>query len=274
MTDFAKKMHREAEDIASEMETESRRCRSVPIWNARVPAGDGSDRTNVKPFYSPYANFDPETCKVVFIGDNPGGNPKYSDTTTGDDYDAFLDRGLGGYSAFLDERWGKEKGKAPMQDAVQRVFRTLFPGKLWREQLLRAASFNVCPLRTQKASHVPCTVWTRSEQWCNKILDRVKPKLIICCGNGDDFKGNVAKSPWAAMKRNKGFDQGSIKKWKRNDVWLKYGEFNTGRLAGASVIGLRHLSYDEYVPTTIRLLEKHRHEMKLPKSTPARLGST
>lgn len=269
MTDFAKKMRCEAEDIASEMETESVRCRSVPDWSAKVTAWDGSERSNVKPFYSPYANFYPEACKVVFIGDNPGGDPKVSDTTTGEDYDAFLNEGVGGYSAFLHEGWGdNEIGQAPMQLAVQSVFRILFGEDRSREQLLHAASFNVCPLRTEFTCHIPCGVWARSEQWCNEILDHLEPDLIICCGYSDDYEGDLAKSPWAMLKRRRrsGFKELRKATWKIGKVRLKYGKLTTGCLADTSVIGLWHLSKPKPLQDTIKLLNRHRHELTLPES--------
>ena len=262
MSEFTDRMEAEAEQLAKLMVSESRKCGTVPDWNSEVNC-----RRNIKPFYSPYANFDPQACRVVFIGDNPGGNPSAPDDTTGTRYRNFLNSNHGGYNAFLHETWpGYRCGGAPMQLAVQWVFGALF-GNGGPEELLKSASFNVCPLRTSKTRHIPCAVWEASETWCNSALDCLKPELIICCGFSDDYLGAIGKSPWAAMKRRPNFKVKSRRDWKKGQVGLKYGEFTGGTLCGTSVIGMYHLSKSETVDSTVKLIETYRERMRIPRES-------
>ena len=260
-TSFARKMERKARDIAELMESASRADDRVPIWQREV-----NGRSNVKPFYSPLANLNKDSCRVVLIGDNPGGKPKYPDDTTGTGYEQFLEKPRGEYNAFVHEKWGQHKeGMAPMQLAVKQVFQVLFGAAVWHKQLLRSASFNVCPLRTLKTDHIPCSVWVQCEAWSNRILDVLEPELILCCGNADDYKGNIGTSPWAMLRRRLDFDEDSVERWNPKGISLKYGKFDTGPLRGASVVGMRHLSKEETVQTTIRLLREHLADMDIPK---------
>ena len=41
---------------------------------------------------------------------------------------------------------------------------------------------------------MPPKVWSKSTNWAKKVLDRLRPELIIMDGNG-------ATSPWSAMKK-------------------------------------------------------------------------
>ena len=261
-TSFARNMERKAHDIAKLMESASRVDDRVPIWQREV-----NGRSNVKPFYSPLANLNKDSCRVVLIGDNPGGKPKYPDDTTGTGYEQFLEKPRGEYNAFVHEKWGQHKeGMAPMQLAVKQVFQVLFGAAVWYKQLLRSASFNVCPLRTLKTDHIPCSVWIRYEAWSNRILDVLEPELVLCCGNSDDYKGNVGKSPWAMLRRRLDFDEDSVQERQRNGIKLKLGTFSTGPLRGASVVGMWHLSSQTTVKTTIDLLRDNLPDLGVPRS--------
>ena len=223
------------------------------------------DNRNFKPWYSPRDLID-QTAKNgrverVMIGVNPAGCPGEHDPTTQERRWEQPLNDTKPFNAYLDEGWkDANPGEAPLQCSVRKVFKALYD-TMCEQELRKTISFNFCPARTHDASCIPPKLWTESVDWCLEVLKYLKPEHVICIGNGEG-----AKSPWAALKRNEAFDEESIKKWKRNGVWLKYGEFGTGRLAGTSVIGLRHLSYKRYVPTTIELLEQHRHEMKLPEA--------
>ena len=265
MTDFAKNMRREANDIAALMVKKSRSCPCVPNWSVEP---DGFEGGNVKPFYSPYANFNPVECQVVFIGINPAGNPRKPDATTGPNYLANLNKPRGKYNAYLDETWESAKvpGEAGLQRGVQKVFQALYPADVWEQQLRNAASLNVCPLRTRDSSHIPCDVWIQSERWCNGILGYLKPKLIICCGHSDNYEGALAKSPWAMLKRQGTFEVLSDQSWKLSGVSLKYGKLKTGSFGWTFVVGLQHLSTQAKVPATIKLLKRHRREMNFPQT--------
>ena len=261
-TSFARRMERKAHDIAELMESVTRADDRVPIWNREV-----NGRSNVKPFYSPLANLNKDSCRVVLIGDNPGGNPKPPDDTTGPRYEQFLEMPRGEYNAFVHEKWGQHKeGMAPMQLAVQQVFQVLFGAARWYKELLNSVSFNVCPLRTRKTDDIPCAVWVRCEAWPNRILDVLEPELILCCGNSDDYKGNIGNSPWAMMRRRLDFDEDSVDGWTSKGISLKRGRFDTGPLRGASVVGMRHLSSQKTVKTTIDLLRDNLPDIGVPRS--------
>ena len=261
-TSFARKMERKAHDIAGLMESASRADERVPIWQREV-----NGRSNVKPFYSPLANLNKDSCRVVLIADNPGGNPSNPDDTTGPEYTRFLNAPLGEYNAFTNEKWSVyEEGMAPMQVAVQQVFQVLFGAARWYKELLNSVSFNVCPLRTRKTDDIPCAVWVRCEAWSNRILDVLEPELILCCGNSDDYKGNMGKSPWGMLRRRLDFDEESVQERQRNDIKLKLGMFSTGPLRGASVVGMWHLSSQKTVKTTIDLLRDNLPDLGVPRS--------
>lgn len=260
-TSFARKMEERAGEIATLMESESRVDDGVPDWHREV-----NGRSNVKPFYSPIANLSADSCRVVFIADNPGGNPRNPDATTGPEYERFLNAPLGEYNAFIHEKWGRHaEGQAPMQHAVQHVFQVVFGAANWYRALTRSVCLNVCPLRTQKVNHVPCAVWVRCEAWSNRILDVVKPELILCCGNSDDYQGAIGKSPWASLRRRIDFGGNSVEQWSQDGVILKHGKFNAGSLRGVSVVGMRHLSTQKYVRATIDLLRGHLTDIEVPE---------
>lgn len=256
-------MEEKAGEIALLMESESRADDRVPDWQRMV-----NGRSNVKPFYSPIANLNANICRVVFIADNPGGRPSNPDGTTGHDYERFLEAPFGEYNAFIHEKWGQHaEGNAPMQLAVQQVFQVVFGAANWYRALMQSVCLNVCPLRTRGTNHIPCSVWVRCEAWSNRILDVMKPELILCCGNSDDYQGAIGKSPWASLRRRIEFDDYSVEQWSRGGVSLKHGKFNAGPLRGVSVVGMRHLSAERYVQTTIDLLREHLIDTDIPKLT-------
>ena len=253
-TGFAVEMERKAREFIDRLIAE------------RVLSGDlYRDDRNFKPWYSPRGVIDEGVGGVgcVLIGVNPGGCPGEHDPTTNERrWERSMDDDHP-FNAYIDEKWERKKmGEAPLQRAVQKVFKALYRDERKSKLKLRnTVCFNVCPIRTHDTSCIPEGLWKESVDWCLEVLERLKPKHVICIGNGEE-----TKSPWAAMKRKNGFKELHEPSWKIGKVRLKYGEFNTETLARTSVIGLRHLSYEEYVPTTIKLLNRHRHEMKLPES--------
>ena len=245
---FAKKMHCEAEDIAKAMATERVQRRSVPKWSEKVLAKDGSERTNVVPFQSPYANFDPEVCDTVVLGISPGGNPRNPSTIEAT-YLANLDKPRGEFNAYLHDTWEHvdAPGKANLQQGVQRVFQTLYDPGDWEQKLRSAASFNVCPLRTGNARHTPKEVWEESVEWCQQVLEHLRPTRIICFAVFNEDGKPAYRSPWHSID-----NLYQIENNYRADVnrpcnnfpaFVLAGYARTGALSGCEVIGIPHLSY-------------------------------
>lgn len=262
MTDFARKMQRKANDLALLMETESRRHRGVPNWNSRVPGRDDVTRTNIKPFYSPYANFDPEFCDTAVIGVNPGGNPRQPDTTDAT-YLTNLDKPRGKYNAYLDETWERAEvvGEAGLQQGVQTVFQTLYAPDEWDDHLRYAASLNVCPLRTCRATHIPIKVWKASVEWCLEVLEFLQPKRLICFAVFAKSGKPARRSPWHTFNHQFQIERKFCANVKRpNDklpAFVYGGGASNGALAGCEVIGTPHLSYHHGNPLMFNALRDY-----------------
>lgn len=245
MTDFAKNMRREANDIASLMEAES-------SWR---PVPDGSTRTNVKPFYSPLSAFKPGV-DIAVVGIHPAGCPSDPPADSEIDvYEANLTRD--GYNAYLDECWeGKCKGESDLQTAIRMVFDILFEDLPGNPILQSAVCFNVCPLRTSKSSQIPDAIWCKSVKWCQKMLRELRPKTVICVGNAVKGKKPI-KSAWSAIRAEEPCSKPVAEK-----ANLRFGMAELGTTHKARVVGIPHPTGAAYDPKTLRgLLAKHRHKV-------------
>ena len=197
----AKDLEEWAEDIARTMEA----C-SASSWQ-RTANRYGFDYSNIKPWYNPRWMFEPRTDRVdcVFIGINPGGKPERPGPTFDParcvdtcDHDrlAYYDYALSDtpYNDWLDAKCWQGSGRTH-QGRVRQVFTSLF-GSEEAETTMRATPcFNVCPLRTKDTNQIPDCVWKESLHWCKKVLDQLRPRVIICDGFGEN-----GKSPWSTMK--------------------------------------------------------------------------
>ena len=97
------------------------------------------------------------------------------------------------HNLWVCEDWGGHEH----QEWVLKAFEALYNGSdEGIRVLLETPSFNLCPIRTggSDAQHMPPKVWSKSAEWSTKVLDRLRPKLIIMDGNGQT-------SPWSAMKK-------------------------------------------------------------------------
>ena len=227
MSEFTDLMEAEAETIAEAMRREKLG------WRKEV---DG--RSNLKPWYSHLSAFQPGV-KRALVGIDPGGDPSTPDDTVGRQYRELLEGDS--YNAFLDESWATERrgrqvthrpGEAPLQQAVRKVFRTLFLESNLEEEIRATACFNACPIRTGLGSKIPPhgRVWSLSEDWYKSVLEHIRPELLICIGNGD-------VSPWKLLNVD---EQKPIKFAK--SAHLKHGSAKLKGGQSIKVIGLPHLT--------------------------------
>ena len=227
MSKFTELMEAEAEVIADAM------SRERPGWCKEV---DG--RSNLKPWYSQLSAFQPG-AKRALVGIDPGGDPSNPDATVGPRYRDLLEGDS--YNAFLDESWASDRrgrtvlhplGEAPLQQAVRKVFRILFPESNPEKEIRATACFNACPIRTGLGSKIPPRgrVWSLSEDWYKSVLEHIRPELVICIGNGD-------VSPWELLDVD---EQKPIKFAK--SAHLKHGSAKLEGGQSFKVIGLPHLT--------------------------------
>ena len=186
--------------------------------------------------------------EVAFLGINPGGGEESQE----------LDKRKGSlklpytqrkYNSWLDETWPGPKGRNH-QEAVQKVFRTMFGTTEWETKLRGTACFNTVPLRSRNSSDLSKRAWTMGAQWSMKVLEHVSPKLILCNGNAR------SKSPWAAI--NDAFTLEDIQEVpigaQGSTASMKSGVVNGGNLKGARVIGLPFLNRFAW-PEVFQVLE-------------------
>lgn len=186
---FAIKMEGEARSLASKMETAKRRS-----WQSEG---------NVKPWYNPRWMFN-RGAKRVFLGINPGGDPGNPDGT-GDGHvctDPDSHGEDGAYNSWLCEYWGAVTSSGvrkpdPHQAAVWLAFEAMYGESDWEDVLKHTPTFNVCPLRTRVSESLPNDVWERSKKWCKQVIHELRPKTIICNGNGEGLR-----SPWSVLRES------------------------------------------------------------------------
>ena len=190
----------------------------------------------IKPWYSSAKTIE-DGANVAFIDANPGGeeqaqvdekrlgilNLPYVET----DYNAWLD----------DSHWGGGSLQASALDAFGILF-----GKQGSRILRAAACFNVLPLRSKGTDYVSNATWENGVSWAISVLEHVAPRVIVCNGNGP------TKSPWGVL----GSVPFGITNLEEvpiyNNFRLKRGRVASGKLKGARIIGLPHLSRMRSMP--------------------------
>ena len=239
MSEFTDRMEAEAREIAAEMEQ-----KSFTSWKATV-----GDRTNIKPWYSSRSAYRPG-AKIAVIGANPGGNPVNPPSDANRmSYEADLNSA--DYNAYLDESWdGARPGGSRLQSGVSTVFGRLYGRDLGDANLRQAVCFNVCPLRTASTAQIPRDVWSQSEDWCRRVTDHVKPRLVICVANGGE-------SPWEALR----VDAQDPIRFARS-AHLKYGTTTLRDGSVVRVIGLPHLTAGKFSrPALYQAISEHRDSL-------------
>ena len=126
----------------------------------------------------------------AFVGINPGGG-KTSEKIDVEKGSLDAPYAIRRWNSWLDEDSWEGKGRQH-QERVKRMFKSMY-GKVWEEKLRESACLNVVPFRTESASRIPAPVWIYSQQWFRRVIEHIRPKLILCNGNGE------AKSPWAVL---------------------------------------------------------------------------
>lgn len=188
------------------------------------------DNRNFKPWYSHRSLFQ-EGITRVYIGIDPGGDPRFPDNTTGPQYQTFLQGDS--YNAFLDESWtGNAPGFAPLQSRTRRVFRELYGESAADDLLRQTACFNVCPVRTGESSNIQPDLWDECVEWFQGVINDLKPVTIICNGSG------LGKhSPWSAVNARQDFCAPVGKRANLRSGFTYINSTHTAR-----VIGLPHLT--------------------------------
>ena len=214
----------------------------------------GEEVYGIKPWYSSAKAIEDGT-KVAFVGANPGGgeqaqiderrlgvlNHPYEDL----DYNAWLD----------DRHWGGGE----LQANALETFDILF-GKQGSRVLRGSACFNVVPLRTTGTGYLSSDTWEKGVSWAKDVLEHVAPKEIVCNGNGP------SKSPWSVFSKRP-FGITRVEEVPLyNNFRLKHGVIESGKLAGASVIGLPHLSRMKSLPRLRDAASKLGYPMRVDSS--------
>ena len=189
----------------------------------------GEEVYGIKPWYSSVSLIENGT-DIAFIGANPGGRRI---DQTNDEQLGYLQLPYDEnqqYQAWLDDRhWGDEDLQRRAIEAFGILFGSIDRG---RDALRNTASFNVVPMRSSDVNKLSRQTWNEGVNWCLDVVASVKPKTIICLGNGE------AKSAWSVFK------EGMTEVEKRpiyNNFSLKRGRADF-RFNNALVIGLPHLS--------------------------------
>lgn len=186
------------------------------------------DNRNFKPWYSHRSLFQ-EGITRVYIGIDPGGDPRFPDNTTGPQYQTFLEGDS--YNAFLDESWtGNAPGLAPLQSRTRRVFRELYGESAADDLLRQTACFNVCPVRTGASSNIQPDLWDECVEWFQGVINDLKPTTIICNGTGKS-------SPWAVLNPRQCWSEQID-----GGPYLRFGTVQLGESHRSRVIGIPQLT--------------------------------
>lgn len=170
-TGFARRMEIEAENIAKPFKDS---IYGVACWSSSARLFDqGAER--------------------VFIGTNPGGDENDHQDAKRKGYQQMRYQSHN-FNAWLDEAWrGSLPGQRPNQRSVQQVFKAMYGNEHWEKVLRNTACFEVSPFRTPEIKAMPPEAWNAAIPWFQKVLEHVKPRLIICNGNGEGL------SPWSIL---------------------------------------------------------------------------
>ena len=204
----------------------------------------GSRDNWAKPYYSDLQVFTPGVPRA-FIGLNPagdGGSRKYYEA---DDSETKLRSGNTPYfNAYLDENWGSSthkpigKGQAPLQIAVQSVFKAIYEDD-WESTLRNTPCFNLVPVCTNNSEDPTLDIiWDDGVEWSVKLLEYLKPQSILLYANKQ-----TGKSVWRALEQELTLIKTDAPIDLRPKTFKIYtGVIQRGTLEDVSVIGLPHLS--------------------------------
>ena len=186
----------------------------------------------VKCWYSAARLFN-QSAERVFVGINPGGDERSNSKEDIGKGAAYNDPD---FNAWLDERWQSNKppGEDTHQLSAQRVFKILY-GDDWEKVFRNTPCFNVTPFRTPNINQLPQEAWEASIPWFQQVLEHVKPKLIICNGNGE------GRSPWSVLRSIYSIDDVN-KTPLYGVVSLKQGIIQSAPLKDTGILALPHLT--------------------------------
>ena len=93
-------------------------------------------------------------------------------------------------------------------------------GEAWSDALRNAACFDVVPFRTPNIESLSTRAWELAA-WFRSVLEQVRPRRLICNGNGK-------RSPWAVLDELYGVEETA--KWRvPPNVFLKEGAVPLGK---------------------------------------------
>ena len=207
--EFARRMQREAEQAARRFE---------------------NDIYGIKPWYS-YAGLFDGPATMAFIGAQPGGGPESMEL---DRQHRNLQRVYTepGYNSWLDDTWEGEK----TQGRACRAFKAMY-GNDWEQVLRDTSCFNVAPFRAHSTDDLPRPAWEYAQGWFKRVIEHLRPQLIVCNGNG----GGRSRSPWTSINRLYSIDSDTPIPV-QGRASLKIGAVESGPIAGARIVGLPNLS--------------------------------
>jgi hypothetical protein len=205
-----------------------------------------------KPFYSSVTTLIPGAPRA-FIGLN-GAGERFGHRYDLEDRNHERAWESPPYNAFLDERWGDESrvfpaGAAQLQGAVRAVFKEMY-GDSWEGVLRSTACFNIMPISSRgQDDPVVHRHWEAGMRWGIRLLEYLRPKLLVMNGNGDK------RSVWSAVNDEFGLREVAPRVVLENPTFsLKVGTIMSGTLAGCRVIGLPHLSRNRASPSLLHAL--------------------
>ena len=194
------------------------------------------DIYGIKPWYSYAGLFDGPATRV-FVGAQPGGGPEsqeldrqyrilehvYTDT---------------GYNSWLDEIWegASVRGATAQQGRARRVFKSMYGNDDWEQVLRKTPCFNVAPFRTPRTDDLPEPAWEYAQDWFQRVLENLRPRLIICNGNGG------GRSPWTVVEELYSIQSDEPIAVQGRAASLKVGTLVTGPMAEAKIVGLPNIS--------------------------------
>ena len=188
-----------------------------------------NDIYGIKPWYS-YAGLLERSTTRVFVGAQPGGGLESQEL---DRRHRHLERVYTepGYNSWLDDVWG-ERGET-LQEQGRAAFKAMYGNDAWEQVLRDTPCFNVAPFRAHRADDFPGPAWECAQGWFQRVLEHLRPRLIICNGNVEG-RSAWAVVPVAQVER--------IPVRPRAKSYIKIGSITSGTLDGAAIVGLPSLS--------------------------------
>lgn len=147
----------------------------------------------IKPFYSNIRTVAEHGQHLLILGINPGGGrTRQADEERHGILRKLRDIKGKPVSAFLDEE-GIEPGNLRYQSYVREMSNHLPKGN---RDLRQVPFANICPLRTPstKGADMHARVWLEGCAWGLELIQCLRPRLLLCLGNGDK------RSSWGALR--------------------------------------------------------------------------